>query len=122
MQKLQRIFKVVRDEFHALVPPLTATVDQEHHYEVWAEYDGKKTFFGKVVLHKDTVQIAFYPGISRETEYTLFPGDIFKRMEDALQCQIADLSPELESNIIEGIRNLVDYFRAHHLLAPEPNL
>jgi hypothetical protein len=67
MQKLQRIFKVVRDEFHALVPPLTATVDQEHHYEVWAEYDGKKTFFGKVVLHKDSVQIAFYSGISRET-------------------------------------------------------
>lgn len=122
MQKLQRIFKTIRDDFHSVVPPLTATIDQEHHYEVWAIYEGKKTFFGRVEMHAETVEISFYSDMSRDTEWTLFPGDIFKRMEDRYSCQIKDLSPELQHNIIEGIRNLVDYFRMNHLLAPAPTL
>ena len=51
MDKLKRMFKDIRNDFRNYVPPLTATIDEEHHYEVWAEYEGKKPFFGKVVLH-----------------------------------------------------------------------
>lgn len=118
MQKLQKIFKTIRDDFHAVVPPLTATIDEEHHYEVWAINDNKKTFFGRVIMHQDHIELSFYSGISKETEWTLFPGDIFKRLEeDKYYCEIKDLSPELQANITEAINNLIDYFRMHHLLA-----
>lgn len=122
MQKLHEIFKTIRNDFHAFVPPLIATIDQEHHYEVWAVYNDKKTFFGKVEMHAETVEVSFYADMSRDTEWTLFPGDIFKRMENRFSCQIRDLSPELQHNIVEGIRNLIDYFRMNNLLAPAPNL
>lgn len=119
MHKLKDIFKTIRDDFRAFVPPLTVTMDEEHHYEVWAEHGGKKTFFGKVILHTDMVELAFYPDISKETEWTLYPGDIFKRMEGRFDIQISDLSPELQGNIKEVIGNMVDYFRMTGYLAPE---
>ena len=115
MDNLKRMFKDIRNDFRNYVPPLTETMDEQHHYEVWAEYNGKKTFFGKVVLHADTVEIAFYPDIDRETEWTLFPGDIFKRMENKFECEIQFLSPELQGNIKEVIVNLLDYFRENEL-------
>ncbi len=119
MDKLKRMFKDIRNDFRNYVPPLTATIDEEHHYEVWAEYADKKTFFGKVVLHTDTVEVAFYPDISRETEWTLFPGDIFKRMEGRFDCEIKFLSPELQGNIQEVIENMVDYFRENQFLGKD---
>lgn len=122
MQKLKEIFKTIRNDFHAVVPPLTATTDQEHHYEVWAVFNDQKTFFGRVIMHAETVEISFYSDMSRETEWRLFPGDIFKRMENRFECQIRDLSPELQQNIQEVIGNLIDYFRMNHLLAPAPSL
>lgn len=122
MHKLKEIFKTVRNDFRTVIPPLSETIDQEHHFEVWAIYNNKKTFFGRVIMHAETVEISFYSDMSRETEWTLFPGDIFKRMEDRFECQIRDLSPELEQNILEVIHNLVDYFRLHKLLAPAPEL
>lgn len=118
MEKLKRIFKDIRNDFRNYVPPLTATIDEEHHYEVWAEFNGKQTFFGKVIMHADTVEIAFYPDIDRETEWINFPGDIFKRMEGRFDCQIKDLSPELQANVKEVIVNMVSYFRMNQLLAP----
>lgn len=119
MEKLKEIFKVIRNDFRAVVPPLTATIDEEHHYEIWAEFKDKKTFFGKVVMHTDAVEIAFYPHIPRETEWALFPGDIFKRMENRFDTTISDLSPELAGQIREVIDNLIDYFRMEQLLGKE---
>lgn len=119
MDKLKVIFKRIKDDFRKVVPPLTETIDEEHHYEVWAVDGDKKTFFGKVIMHADFVEVAFYPHISRETEWTLYPGDIFKRMEDRFDCEINDLSPELESNIKEVINNMIDYFRMNGKLPPQ---
>ena len=68
---------------------------------------------------KKTVEIAFYSHISRETEWTLFPGDIFKRMENRFDAEIEDLSPELQGNIEEVISNMIDYFRMEKLLDPD---
>ncbi len=119
MEKLKEIFKVIKNDFHKNVPPLTEKINEEHHYEVWANYDGKETFFGKVIMHKNIVEIDFYPDLDRETEWALFPGDIFKRMEDRFNAGIMDLSPELQDNIVEVIDNLIDYFRTNKLLPPE---
>ncbi|MEG1617695.1 MAG: hypothetical protein RR202_08005 [Bacteroidales bacterium] len=116
MEKLKVIFKRIREDFKDQVPPLTATIDQEHHYEVWAINGDKKTFFGKVIMHADYVELSFYKDLSRETEWTLFPGDIFKRMEDRFSCDIPDLSPELQGNIKEVIGNLIDYFKMNGYL------
>jgi hypothetical protein len=118
MQKLKEIFKTIRNDFRSVVPPLYAVVNEEHHYEVWADYKEKKTFFGRVIMHQDTVELSFYADITRETMWTLFPGDIFKRMEQTFDCQIMDLSPELNANINEVIDNLIDYFRMEQLLGP----
>lgn len=116
MHKLKEIFKDLRKDFKGFVPPLTATIDQEHHYEVWAKYKDKDTFFGRVILHAETVEVSFFWDMSRESEWTLFPGDLFKRVENRFECQISDLSPELQQNIREAIQNLIDYFRTNHLL------
>ena len=102
MDKLKRIFKDIRNDFRNYVPPLTATVDEEHHYEVWAELDGKRTFFGKVILHTGKGELSFYPDIDRETEWALYPGDIFKRMVGKFECEVKTLSPELQENIQIG--------------------
>ena len=61
MDKLKEIYKVIKNDFRKCVPPLIEKIDQEHHYEVWANYDGKETFFGKVIMHKNIVEIDFYP-------------------------------------------------------------
>ena len=119
MDKLKRIFKVIKDDFHDNVPPLTEVINEEHHYELCGIYQGKKTFFGKVIMHEKTVEIAFYPHISRETEWTLYPGDIFKRMENRFDAEIEDLSPELQANIEEVISNMIDYFRMEKVLDPD---
>ena len=119
MDKLKEIFKVVRNDFKENVPPLIEKINEEHHYEVWADNKGKQTFFGKVILHTDTVEIGFYPGLDKETDWELFPGDIFKRMGDKFDIKISDLSPELQSNIVEGIGNLLDWFRTQKLLHKE---
>ena len=119
MQKLKEIFKTIRNDFRTVVPPLNNVVDEEHHYEVWADYQGKKTFFGRIIMHQDEVELSFFADMTRETMWTLFPGDIFKRMEHTFDCRINDLSPELNANIIEVIDNLIDYFRIEHLLGPQ---
>ncbi len=119
MDKLKEIFKVIRNDFREVVPPLVATINEEHHYEVWAKFKEKETFFGKVIMHEDRVEVAFYPDMKRETEWALFPGDIFRRMEGRFDAEISDLSPELASNIQEVITNLLDYFRMEQLLGKE---
>ena len=108
MHKLKDIFKVIRNEFRLVVPPLTATIDGEHHYEIWAEFNGKKTFFGKVIMHEDDVVLSFYPEIDKEDKWDIFAGDIFKRLDDNFSCSIKDLSPELSSQIKDAIYNLID--------------
>ena len=60
MEKLKRIFKTIRKDFHDFVPPLTVKVDQEHHYEVWAINEGVANLFGKIVLHSTYVELSFY--------------------------------------------------------------
>ncbi len=119
MDKLKRIFKDIRNDFRNYVPPLTATIDQEHHYEVWAELNGVRTFFGKVILHTGKVELAFYSDIDRETEWAMYPGDIFKRMEGKFECEIKFLSPELQENIQEVISNMVDYFIENKMLGKD---
>ena len=64
MDKLKVIFKRIREDFKAYVPPLTETVDQEHHYEVWYITDKEKLFFGSIVLHQDYAEITFLSDIS----------------------------------------------------------
>ena len=41
MEKLKEIFKVIRNDFRAVVPPLTATIDDEQQYDIWAEFKDK---------------------------------------------------------------------------------
>ena len=60
MDKLKRVFKDIRDDFRNYVPPLTATIDQEHHYETWANYKDKKCLFGRVIMHADNVEVALF--------------------------------------------------------------
>lgn len=116
MEKLKEIFKVIREDFHAVVPPLVAKIDQEHHYEVWAVANGKETFFGKVVMHKDYIELAFYPDLSRETKWELYPGFMFDLLEETSDCVFKDLSPEMRKGIAESIGNLVNEFKLRGLL------
>ncbi|MDO5570550.1 MAG: hypothetical protein Q4F97_03680 [Bacteroidales bacterium] len=118
MHKLKVIFKRIINYLHAAVPPLYLKIDQEHHYEVWAKNDNKETFFAKVVLNESSADLAFYKDLTREEEWLMFPGDIFKRMENTFECHISDLSPELEDNIKEVIDNLLQYFVDNKLLPP----
>ncbi|MGL5681820.1 MAG: hypothetical protein ACRDDZ_02030 [Marinifilaceae bacterium] len=116
MERLKQMFKVVRDDLRENVPPLTEEINQEHHFEVWAENNGKKTFFAKVILHETMIELAFYPKLTYELEWELFPDDIFKRMQGTFDVGIMDLTPELRANIKEVIANLIQYFQEKKLL------
>ena len=116
MIKLKEIFKVIRNDFRAVVPPLVVKIDEEHHYEVWAKFKDKETFFGKVVMHEETVEVAFYAHMVPATEKEWIPGDEFQRDGNQYVNQITDLSPELAAQIQESITNLLDWFRMEQLL------
>ena len=116
MEKLKRIFKTIRDDFHDQVPPLTVKVDQEHHYEVWAVNGGVANMFGKVVMHEYFVELSFYSNIDLDTEYDLFPTEMFKLMDTHFVLHINDFTPWLQDNIVEAIGNLIDYLREEKLL------
>ena len=119
MDKLKRVFKDIRDDFRNYVPPLTATIDQEHYYEVWEEYKDKTCFFGRIIMHADKVEVAFFGRFDKETRVDFIAGDDFQRTGDYYVYEFSDLNPELHSNIKESIKGLVDYFRMHKLLEPE---
>lgn len=119
MDKLKRIFKDLRDDFRNYVPPLTATIDEEHHYETWAIYKDKKCFFGRVIMHADKVEVAFFGRVTKEIRTDYIAGDDFKREGDYYVYEFSDLNPELHSNIKETIVNMVEYFRSLHLLEPK---
>ena len=119
MDKLKRMFKDIRDDFRNYVPPFTATIDEEHQYEVWAEFKDKKCFFGRVIMHADKIEMAFFGRFDKETRVDFIAGDDFKRTGDYYVYEFSDLNPELHSNIKETIVNMVEYFRIHHLLAPQ---
>lgn len=119
MDKLKRIFKDIRDDFRNFVPPLTATVDEEHHYEVWAIYKDKKCFFGRVIMHADKVEVTFFGRFDKAIRTDYIAGDDFKRNGDYYVYEFNDLNPELHSNIKESIKNLVEYFRMEKILVKE---
>ena len=119
MEKLKRIFKSIRKDLHDNVPPLTIKVDQEHHYEVWALNGGVANMFAKVVMHDYFVELEFYSNIDLDTEYDLFPTEMFKLMDTHFILHINDLTPGLQENIVEAIDNLIDYFREEKLLPPD---
>ena len=113
------MFKDIRDDFRNYVPTLTATIDQEHHYEVWAEFKDKKCFFGRVIMHADKIEMAFFGRFDKETRVDFIAGDDFKRTGDYYVYEFSDLNPELHSNIKQTIVNIVEYFRIPHLLSPQ---
>ena len=119
MEKLKRIFKTIRDDFHDNVPPLTVKVDQEHHYEVWAVNGGVANLFGKLIMHENYVELEFYSHIDLDTEVDLFPSEMFKLMDSHFVLHINDLTPGLQENIVEAIGNLIDYLRQEKLLSPD---
>ena len=119
MEKLKKIFKDIRDDFRNYVPPLTTTIDEPHHFETWAEFKDKKCFFGRVIMHADKVEVAFFGRFDKETRTDYIAGDDFQRTGDYYVYEFSDLNPELQSNIKESIKNLVDYFRSHRLLEVE---
>ena len=101
MDKLKRIFKDIRDDFRDYVPPLTATIDQEHHYEVWADYKDKKCFFGRVIMHADKVEVAFFGRFDKETRADFIAGDEFQRTGDYYLLEFDDLHLEFHGKIKE---------------------
>ena len=93
MEKLKRIFKTIRKDFHDFVPPLTVKVDQEHHYEVWAINEGVANLFGKIVLHSTYVELTFYSTIDIDQELELFQIRLFKYSDHPCVRNINRLTP-----------------------------
>ena len=91
-------------------------MDAEHHYDVWAVNGGVGNMFGKVVMHEYFVELSFYSNIDLDTEYDLFPTEMFKLMDTHFVLHINDLTPWLQDNIVEAIGNLIDYLREEKLL------
>lgn len=118
MEVVNEAFNVLKELLSSVVPPFTATIDDNSQYEVWAikQEAGKSqenhVFFGKVIKHADSITVEFNDHLGKDKLKELFSAYLLQKMNPHGRIRIHEMNHQLHTDLQGAIDSIWRYYNS----------